>query len=139
MNGKELRSAVRASGIKLADISRLAKIPESTIYHLYKKEAVEVHYIEKIKGAGVKFELNIRPENTTKQHPGDTNEAAMIGALSATIQAMQDKIENLQDRYEKDIERIQILLNQQGEMITSLVKKALDQPEGKKLSIVNKK
>lgn len=133
--GEILKKWVKEKGFTALEISDILGVSRQNMYNLYKESVLSNKYREILKDKG----LSLDSVKSEVRHPGDTNDAAMIGVLSTTIQAMQDKIENLQDRYEKDIERIQILLNQQGEMITSLVKKALDQPEGKKLSIVNKK
>jgi len=47
MKGKELRDAIRHSGIPIAELSKKSKIPEPTIYSLYKKDEVEAHYLKK--------------------------------------------------------------------------------------------
>lgn len=55
MNGKDLQKAIKNSGIKVKELVKLSKIPEQTIYSLYKKPVVEDHFIQKIKKAGVKL------------------------------------------------------------------------------------
>lgn len=59
MNGKDLKESVKQSGIKIADLVKKTKIPEQTIYSLYRKVNVEQHYLDKMEGAGVKLQKTI--------------------------------------------------------------------------------
>lgn len=59
MTGEELKKAVKNSGILIKDLERESKIPEQTIYSLYRKKDVPQHYLEKIGLAGVNLKQTI--------------------------------------------------------------------------------
>lgn len=55
MKGKDLQTAIRNSGIPVADVSKGSGIPETTIFKLYKKDTIAEHHLKKLEKAGIKL------------------------------------------------------------------------------------
>jgi hypothetical protein len=89
MNGKDLREAIRQSGIPIKEIEKKTEIKERTIYSLYDKEKVEDHYLKKIEAAGVKL------HKTANDYVEDSVLADVVKMLKTTLAMVESDNETL--------------------------------------------
>lgn len=92
MNGKELKAAIRNSGLPINELLERTGIKKTTFYTLYKDATVEQHYIDRLAKAGVKF-----GENEQKRTLPEDN----INVLKATLFMMEQQNKIMEARIEE--------------------------------------
>lgn len=115
MKGEDLRRAVKASGIKLVNLSKKTNIAERTISGLYLEENIpeDSHYLKKIAEAGVDLqktapgmsvELLQQLSDTQKEYIKDLKKT--IISQEKQLAAQEKTIATLQDVIEKGFEKM---------------------------------
>lgn len=118
MNGKELKSAIRNSGISASEIIEKTGIKRTTFYTLYKENEIEQHYIDKIASAGVVF--RVPEQNRTGKDSIDYLKAenfwlkqqiAKQESDLLLLEAKNKKIIDAIEAHNKSLERNNVTLN----------------------------
>jgi hypothetical protein len=111
MTGKELHKVVRNSGKMVKEISEISSIPEQTIYSLYKKNEVPLHYIDSMSKAIPQLQETIdAEEEITKEDLFRIIET--LTKAHETLGRATDTLADAFDLIKEDHKNYQTLVNQ---------------------------